>query len=116
MQPKDCRPEDLFAQTQSLVDELEAERLARETAEADAAKSNLLAMVAANCARPWKRSSAMAELLRARQLDPSQRRYTETLAQSARSLLAALKDVLDFSMLEAGRLTSQPSASICMRW
>jgi CheY-like chemotaxis protein len=105
MQPKDFRPEDLFSQIQSLVDELEAERLARETAEAaDAAKSNLLAMVGRELRPPMEAIVAMAELLRARQLDPSQRRYTETLAQSARSLLAALKDVLDFSLLEAGQV------------
>jgi CheY-like chemotaxis protein len=45
----------------------------------------------------------MAEFLLATRLDPTQQRYMETLVQSAKSLLNALNDVLDFSKLETGR-------------
>ena len=46
---------------------------------------------------------SMSELLLTSPLDGMQRRYAETLQQSARSLLTVLNDILDFSKLEAGR-------------
>ena len=83
---------------------LTAERRAREAAEAaDKAKSELLAMVGHELRTPMEAVIAMAELLLASPLDPTQERYAETLHQSARSLLGVLNDVLDFSKLEAGR-------------
>ena len=104
MQPEDFRPEDLFAQIQGLVDGLKAERQKRDAAEAaDKAKSELLAMVGHELRRPMQAVISMADLLLASPLDPIQKRYTETLSQSARSLLGVLNDILDFSSLEAGR-------------
>jgi CheY-like chemotaxis protein len=105
MRPEDFRPDDLFAQIQGLVDGLAAERRAREGAEAaDKAKSELLAMVGHELRSPMEAVIAMADLLLASPLDPTQARYAETLHQSARSLLSVLNDVLDFSRLEAGRM------------
>ena len=104
MRPEDFRPDDLFAQIQSLVDGLAEERLAREAAEAaDKAKSELLAMVGHELRTPMEAVVAMGELLLASPLDPTQQRYARTLHQSARSLLGVLNDVLDFSRLAAGR-------------
>ncbi|MGH6833094.1 MAG: ATP-binding protein, partial [Methyloceanibacter sp.] len=104
MRPEDFRPDDLFAQIQGLVDGLAHERRAREAAEAaDKAKSELLAMVGHELRTPMEAVTAMAELLLASRLDPTQQRYAGTLHQSARSLLGVLNDVLDFSRLEAGR-------------
>jgi CheY-like chemotaxis protein len=103
MRPEDFRPDDLFAQIQGLVDGLADERRAREAAEAaDKAKSELLAMVGHELRTPMEAVVAMAELMLASPLDPTQR-YARTLHQSARSLLGVLNDVLDFSRLEAGR-------------
>jgi CheY-like chemotaxis protein len=108
MRPEDFRPDDLFAQIQSLVDGLAAERRAREGAEAaDKAKSELLAMVGHELKSPMEAVTAMAELLLASPLDPTQARYAEVLHQSAVSLLGVLADVLDFSRLEAGRMELQ---------
>lgn len=104
MRPEDFRPDDLFAQIQGLVDGLAAERAAREAAEAaDKAKSDLVAMIGHELRAPMEAVVAMAELLRASPLDPTQARYADTLYQSAKSLLGALSDVLDFTRLEAGR-------------
>jgi len=103
MQSKDFQPEDLFAQIQSLVDRLEAERTARQAAEAsDAGKSNLLEIVGKELRAPMEAVATMAGLLLASPLNAAQRRDTETLAQSARSLLGALGEVLDFTTLETG--------------
>ena len=104
MRPEDFRPDDLFAQIQGLVDGLADERRAREAAEAaDKAKSDLLTMVGHELRTPMEAVVAMAELMLASPLDPTQQRYARTLHQSARSLLGVLNDVLDFSRLEAGR-------------
>ena len=46
---------------------------------------------------------SMSELLLNTGLDTTQRRYAETLQQSAKSLHAVLNDILDYSKLEAGR-------------
>ena len=108
MRPEDFRPDDLFAQIQGLVDGLTAERRAREAAEAaDKAKSELLAMVGHELRSPMEAVTAMAELLLASPLDPTQARYAEMLYQSSRSLLGVLNDVLDFSRLAAGRMELQ---------
>ncbi len=104
MRPEDFRPDDLFAQIQGLVDGLTAERRAREAAEAaDKSKSELIAMVGHELRAPMEAVIAMAELLLKSPLDGTQQRYTETLAQSARSLLGVLNDILEFSRLEMGR-------------
>jgi CheY-like chemotaxis protein len=104
MRPEDFRPDDLFGQIQALVDGLAAERRAREAAEAaDKAKSELIAMVGHELRTPMEAVIDMAELLLASPLEGTQQRYTEALAQSARSLLNVLNDVLDFSRLETGR-------------
>lgn len=104
MRPEDFRPDDLFGQIQGLVDGLAEERRAREAAQAsDKAKSDLIAMIGHELRTPMEAVVGMAELLLASPLDPTQQRYVATLHQSARSLLGALDDVLDFSRLEAGR-------------
>jgi CheY-like chemotaxis protein/nitrogen-specific signal transduction histidine kinase len=104
MQPEDFRPEDLFAQIQGLVETVDAERQMRERAEtADRAKSDLLAVVSHDLRTPMGAVITMSELLLNGTLDTTQRRYAETLQQSARSLLTVLNDILDYSKLEAGR-------------
>jgi CheY-like chemotaxis protein/nitrogen-specific signal transduction histidine kinase len=104
MRPEDFRPDDLFAQIQSLVDGLQAERQARERAEAaDKAKSELMALASYELRTPMDAIISMTELLLASPLDGTQWRYAETLQKSARGLLAVLNDILDFSQLESGQ-------------
>lgn len=110
MQPEDFRPDDLFRQIQGLVDKLDAERQAREAAEAaDRANSELIAAIGRELRTPLEAVIALGELLRASPLDPTQQHYTETLQHSARSLLGVIDAVIDFSKLDAGRLELQPT-------
>ncbi len=103
MRTEDFRPDDLFAQIQSLVDALQAERQARQLAEAaEKAKSELISLASHDLRTPMGAIISMTELLLASPLDNTQRRYGETLQQSAKSLLAVLNDILDFTKLEAG--------------
>jgi CheY-like chemotaxis protein/nitrogen-specific signal transduction histidine kinase len=105
MQPEDFRPDDLFAQIEGLVEAVEAERKLRQQAEeADRAKSELIAVVSHELRTPMGAVISMSELLLKTTLDSTQRRYAETLQQSAKSLHAVLNDILDYSKLEAGRL------------
>lgn len=104
MQPEDFKADDLFGQIEALVAALTREREARERAEtADKAKSDLLALVSHELRTPLGAVTSMAELLLTGPLDPTQRRYAETLEQSSRSLHSVLNDILDYTKLEAGR-------------
>ena len=92
MQPEDFRPDDLFAQIEGLVEAVEAERRLRvEAEEADRAKSDLIAVVSHELRTPMGAVISMTELLLKTALDETQRRYAETLQQSAKSLHAVLK-------------------------
>jgi CheY-like chemotaxis protein/nitrogen-specific signal transduction histidine kinase len=105
MRPEDFKADDLFAQIQNLVERLAAERRLRETAEAaDKAKSELLATTGHELRAPIESVVALIRLLNASPLDPAQRRYTDMLAQAARSLLWVIDDIFDLTYLEAGRL------------
>jgi CheY-like chemotaxis protein/nitrogen-specific signal transduction histidine kinase len=102
MQPEDFRPDDLFTQIQELADALTAERQARERpAAADRAKSEPLTVVSHELCAPIGAVISMSERLLKSPLDGTQRRYAETLQQSARSLLTVLNEILDLSNLEA---------------
>jgi hypothetical protein len=111
MRPEDFKADDLFAQIENLVERLAAERRLREMAEvADKAKSELLAATGHELRVPIESVVALIRLLSASPLDPAQRRYTDMLAQSARSLLWVIDDIYDLTYLEAGRFELDRSA------
>jgi hypothetical protein len=78
----------------------------REAAEAASkAKSEFLARMSHEVRTPLNAVVGMADLLWESDLTPDQRLYVDIFRKSGQTLLALLNDILDYSRLEAGRLT-----------
>lgn len=85
-----------------------AEMYATEREKADAAneaKSHFLAMMSHELRTPMTGVKGMIDLLQRTALSKEQDRYVDTLRRSADALLTLLNDILDYSKIEAGRLT-----------
>jgi len=83
-------------------DEAEEER--RRAERANAAKSDFLATISHEIRTPLNAVVAAATLLRRTRLDDDQWEHVEMLTHSAELLTGLLKDVLDLSKIEAGKL------------
>ena len=84
-------------------------RAARTRAEAASrAKSAFLATMSHELRTPMNGVVGMAELLGETQLSEEQRLYVQTIKSSGEALLLIINDVLDYSKLEAEKLTLKP--------
>jgi signal transduction histidine kinase/CheY-like chemotaxis protein len=100
-----ARRRDRIVQARLADAKYQAEVQARRAEAASKAKSDFLAMMSHEIRTPMNGVLGCANLLLETPLDAEQREYALTVQRSGDSLLTIINDVLDYSKIEAGRMT-----------
>lgn len=84
--------------------EVELEKETNEVKIENRARSEFLATMSHEIRTPMNGVLGMAELLEDTEMDPKQRRYVASISNSAKALLNAINDLLDYSKIESGKM------------
>jgi signal transduction histidine kinase/ActR/RegA family two-component response regulator len=99
------RTRDLIIQARLAYAKQQAEVQARRAEAASKAKSDFLAMMSHEIRTPMNGVLGFANLLLDTPLNAEQREFAQTVQRSGDALLTVINDVLDYSKIEAGRMT-----------